>query len=74
MDERQKEFLQALVDCGLSEGVIIAVGSVIQTEPSRMLIAKKILEAEDSGLEINDSLVLGILTDLMKGATNPNCI
>ena len=69
MDERQKEFLQALVDCGLSMGTLLAVGTVVQTEESRMLMTKRILEAEDNGSEITDGLVLQILTDLMKEAT-----
>jgi hypothetical protein len=69
MDERQKEFLQALADCGLSMGTLLAVGTVIKTEASRMLLTKRILEAEDSGAKITDSLVLQILTDLMKEAT-----
>lgn len=66
MDERQKEFMHALLDCGLSMGVLIAVGTIIQTEAARRLMAKRILEAEDNGSEITDSLVLQILTDLMK--------
>ena len=69
MDERQKEFLQALVDCGLSMGTLLAVGTVVQTEASRMLMTKRILEAEDNGAKITDELVLQILTDLMKEAT-----
>ena len=69
MDERQKEFLQALADCGLSMGTLLTVGTIIQTEASRMLITKRILEAEDDGAEITDKLVLQILTDLMKEAT-----
>lgn len=69
MDERQKEFLQALVDCELSMGTLIAVGTVVQTEASRMLMSKRILEAEDNGAKITDELVLQILVDLMKEAT-----
>ena len=70
MDERQKDFLQALVDCGLSMGAIVAVGSVIQTETSRMLITERILKAENGGAKITDELVLQILVDLMKEATS----
>ena len=72
MDERQKEFLQALVDCGLSMETLLAVGTVIKTEASRMLITERILAAEDNGLKITDELVLQILADLMKEATEPN--
>ena len=68
MEERQKEFLQALVDCGLSMQTLLAVGAVIQTEASRMLLTKRILEAEDNGAEITDSLVLQILANLMEQA------
>ena len=66
MDERQREFLQALVDCGLSMGTLASVGTVIKTEATRKYMAKKIIEAEDNGEKITDQLVLGILVDMMK--------
>ena len=69
MDERQQEFLKALIDCGLSMQVLLAVGAIIQTEASMTLMAQKILEAEDQGKEITDTLVLQMLTDLMNQAS-----
>ena len=72
MEERQKEFLRALIDCGLSMETLLAVGSIIKTEASMMLMAEKILVAEERGEEITDGLVLQILVDLMKMATEEN--
>ena len=69
MDKRRKQFLQALVNCGVSIGPLIAVGTVIKTEASMMLMAERILAAEDRGEKITDELVLQILVDLMKEAS-----
>ena len=69
MDKRQKQFLQALVSCGVSIGQLIAVGTVNKTEASRMLMAERILAAEDRGGKITDELVLQIMVDLMKEAS-----
>ena len=70
MDNSQKEFLQALIDCGLSMNVLLTVGIIITTEASMELMAQKILAAEDQGKAITDSLVLQILVDIMKTATS----
>ena len=70
MDERQTEFLQALVECGLSMGTIMAIGTIIQTEASRKLFAKRLLGREDYGETITDSVALQVLTDLMKEASS----
>lgn len=67
--ERQKEFLRALRACGLSMNTLIAVGTVIRTEPSMLLMAKRILDAEDRGEKITDGLVGQILVDIMKMAS-----
>ncbi len=67
--ERQKEFLRALRACGLSMNTLIAVGIVIRTEPSMLLMAKRILDAEDRGEKITDGLVGQILVDIMKMAS-----
>ena len=70
MDERQAEFLHALVECGLSMGVLIALGTIIQTEASRKLFVKRLLAREDCGGTITDSVALQVLTDLMKEASD----
>ena len=70
MDEMQKEFLQALIDCGLSMNTLLAVGTIITTEASMKLMTSMILEAEEQGETITDSLVLQILTDIMKNSTS----
>ena len=69
MDERQAEFLRALIECGLSMETLLAVGSIINTEASMMLMTEKILLAEENGEEVTDGLVLQILVNLMKMAT-----
>ena len=69
MEKRRKQFLQALVSSGVSIGPLIAVGTVIKTEASMMLMAERILAAEDRGEKITDELVLQILVDLMKEAS-----
>ena len=67
--ERQKQFLRALIACGLSMNTLIAVGTVIRTEPSMLLMAKRILDAEVRGEEITDGLVGQVLVDIMKMAS-----
>ena len=69
MNERQEEFLRALIECGLSMETLLAVGTIINTEASMMLMAEKILRAEENGEAITDGLVLQILVDMMKMAT-----
>ncbi len=67
--ERQKQFLRALIACGISTNMLIAVGIVIRTEPAMLLMAKMILDAEARGEEITDGLVGQILVDIMKMAS-----
>ena len=69
MTEQQKEFLRALIDCGISMNTLVAVGSLITTEPLMMEMSRRILEAEESGQEVTDGLVGQILTDMMAEAT-----
>lgn len=70
MDKWQKELLEALAECGVSMGALMAVGSVIKTKASVGLMTRRLMEEVDNnGKEITDSLVLQILTDLMKEAT-----
>lgn len=69
MTERQKEFLRALIECGLSMNTLIAVGTLITTEPLMMEMSRRILEAEENGQEVTDGLVGQILVDMMKEAT-----
>jgi len=69
MTERQKEFLRALIDCGISMNTLVAVGSLITTEPLMAEMSRRILEAEESGQEVTDGLVGQILTDMMAEAT-----
>ncbi len=67
--ERQKQFLRALIACGISMNTAIAVGTVIRTEPAMLLMAKMILDSEGRGEEITDGLVGQILVDIMKMAS-----
>ena len=69
MTERQKEFLRALINCGISMNTLIAVGSLITTEPLMMEMSRRILEAEKAGKEVSDGLVGQILVDMMKEAS-----
>ena len=69
MTEQQKEFLRALIDCGISMNTLVAVGSLITTEPLMAEMSRRILEAEESGQEVTDGLVGQILTDMMAEAT-----
>ena len=69
MDERQKEFLRALIDCGISMNTLLAVGMIIKTEPAMKLMAGRILAAEDRGEKITDGLVGQILVDIMMMAS-----
>ena len=69
MDEKQKEFLRILMDCGISANTLMAVGSVINTPDTRALMARRILEAVEMGEKMSDSLILNLLTNMMKEAT-----
>lgn len=68
MDEKQKEFLRILIDCGISANTLMAVGTVINTPDTRALMASRILKAVEMGEKMSDSLILGLLTNLMKEA------
>lgn len=69
MNERQKEFLRALIDCGISMNTLVVVGTLIKTETSMNMMTRMILEAENRGEKITDGLVGQILVDIMKMAT-----
>ena len=69
MEETQKEFLKALSGYGISFNALMAVGSVIQTEEAVSLMAGRIVDQVDNGAELNDGLVLRILVELMKEAS-----
>ena len=69
MEETQKEFLKALAGYGISFNALIAVGSVIRTEEAVSLMAGRIVDQVDNGEELNDRLVLRILVELMKEAS-----
>lgn len=68
MTERQKEFLRALADCGISINTLIVVGSLITTEPLMAEMCKRILKAEESGQKVSDGLVGQVLIDMMNEA------
>ncbi len=68
MDEKQKEFLRILIDCGISANTLMAVGTVINTPDTRALMASRILKTVEMGEKMSDSLILGLLTNLMKEA------
>ena len=70
MTEQQKEFLRALIDCGVSMNTLIAVGSLITTDPLMREMSRRILEAENAGKKVTDGMVGQILTDMMAEATN----
>ena len=69
MTEQQKEFLRALIDCGISMNTLVAVGSIITTEPLMAEMSRRILKSEESGQEVTDGLVGKILADMMTEAT-----
>ena len=69
MIEQQKEFLRALIDCGISMNTLVAVGSLITTEPLMLEMSRRILEAEQNGQKVDDVLVGQILSDMMTEAT-----
>ncbi len=69
MTEQQKEFLRALIDCGISMNALVAVGSLITTERLMMEMSRRILKAKENGQKVDDGLVGQILTDMMTEAT-----
>lgn len=68
LPERQKEFLKALANCGISMNTLIAVGSLIMTEPLMEEMSGRILKAEENGRTVTDGLVGQILVDMMTEA------
>lgn len=65
MEEKQKKFLWALIDCGASFETLFAVGMVIKTEASRKLMAKMILDEVDRGVQANDELIKKVFVQIM---------
>ena len=65
MEEKQKEFLRALIDCGASFETLLAVGMVIKTDASRKLMAKMILDEVDREMQANDELIKKVFVQIM---------
>ena len=68
MIEQQKAFLKKLIHRGISMNALIAVGTLITTEPLIKEMTRRILEAEKNGQKVDDGLVGQLLVDMMKDA------
>lgn len=68
MTELQKELIRELIASGISESVLVAVGSVLKADEIAADMIDRLANLEEDGVEINDTSVTAVLMDMIHEA------